>query len=372
MMARGDGGAAARKNESPIVIAAGGTGGHFFPAEALAAVLQARGERVVLLTDARSHAAQSRVFGGGEIHVIPGAGVAGRSVVRAAAGAWAIARGVAAARGILARLAPKAVVGFGGYPAVAPVLAARLLRARPKLVLHDQNAVLGKANALLARFADKIAVSFAATAGLPAGKTGVLTGNPVRPAILAQAKARYTPPRGTIQLLVLGGSLGARAFATLIPAALALLPAALRERVHLTMQCPATVLESAQAALATAGVQAELAPFFDNVADFLVRAHLVIARSGGSTVAELAVIGRPAILIPLTINPDQAANARALVAAGGAVLVPQHDGPAALAHALAALLAAPATLATMATASGEMGIQNAAENLANLVTGSTP
>ena len=151
----------------PIVIAAGGTGGHFFPAEALASALIARGERVVLMTDARSSASRSPVFGGGEIHVISGAGVAGRSFKRALAGVSAIGLGVLAARRILAPLSAAAVVGFGGYPAVAPVLAARSLRRRPVLILHDQNAMLGKANRLLAKFVDKIALSFRKPAVFP-------------------------------------------------------------------------------------------------------------------------------------------------------------------------------------------------------------
>jgi UDP-N-acetylglucosamine--N-acetylmuramyl-(pentapeptide) pyrophosphoryl-undecaprenol N-acetylglucosamine transferase len=352
----------------PVVIAAGGTGGHFFPAEALAAELIARGERVVLLTDARSSAVNSPVFQRCETHVIPGAGIAGRSVARAAAGAAAIARGVLAARPILKRSGPACVIGFGGYPSVAPLLAARSLRHRPKLVLHDQNAVLGQANALLARLCDKIALSFADTAGVPAGRLAVHTGNPVRPAIVAQAGAPYAPlPAQKIDVLVLGGSLGARVFAGLIPAALAQLPEASRARIRLTMQCPAPVLAEAEAALVACGVQAELSPFFDDVAGLLTRAHLVIGRAGGSTCAELTVIGRPAVLIPLQINADQHANAQALVAAGAAVLVRQTEGPEALGQALEALLQDPARLQAMAQAAAKMGIRDAAVRLADLV-----
>jgi len=349
-----------------IIIAAGGTGGHFFPAEALGAALMARGERVALMTDARSAAAKSPVFGGGEIHVLPGAGIAGRSIIRALAGAAAIARGVLAARRIMAPMPPAAVIGFGGYPAVAPILAARSLASRPVLILHDQNAVLGKANRLLARVADRIALSFTPTGGLPAGRVGILTGNPVRPAIVAQANAPYAPPTDQINLLVLGGSLGATAFATLIPAALARLPESLRGRITLTMQCPASVTDSARAALATAGINATLAPFFDNVAGLLTNAHLVITRAGGSTVAELAVIGRPAILIPLRINDDQRANADSLAAAGGALRVEQTQGDAALAAAIESLLTDPARLAAMAAAAAAAGIGNAAARLADL------
>jgi UDP-N-acetylglucosamine--N-acetylmuramyl-(pentapeptide) pyrophosphoryl-undecaprenol N-acetylglucosamine transferase len=331
----------------PIVIAAGGTGGHFFPAEALAAALMARGERVVLLTDARSSAVKSPVFGVCEIHVVPGAGVAGRSFRRAASGMAAIGRGVLAARRILAPMSPAVVVGFGGYPAVAPMLA--------------------KANQLLAKLSDAIALSFVDTGGLPAKRERRLTGNPVRPAIAANAKAAYAPADQKINLLVLGGSLGARAFGTLIPAALGRLPVALRAKISLTMQCPAEVIEEARAALNASGIAATLAPFFQDVASLIVDAHLVVARSGGSTVAELAVIGRPAVLIPLTINDDQRANAEALAAAGGAVRVEQSEGDAALANMLEALLTNPQRLEAMAVAAAQMGIVDAAENLADMV-----
>jgi UDP-N-acetylglucosamine--N-acetylmuramyl-(pentapeptide) pyrophosphoryl-undecaprenol N-acetylglucosamine transferase len=351
---------------APVVIAAGGTGGHFFPAEALAAALMARGRRVVLMTDARSSAAKSPVFGSGEIHVIAGAGIAGRSLQRAARGAFAIARGVLAARRILGPLAPAAVVGFGGYPSVAPLVAARSLAARPVLILHDQNAVLGKANAFLARLADHVALSFAATAGVPGGRGTTLTGNPVRPAIAARAGAPYAPPGDRISLLIVGGSLGATSFATLIPQALAMLTSALRERIDLTMQCPAPVLEAARQALAAGGVNAHLSPFFDDVAALATAAHLIVARAGGSTVAELRVIGRPAVLIPLTINADQRANARALVDGGGARLVEQSEGPAALARAIEMLLADPARLSAMAAANAAAGIADAAARLADL------
>ena len=351
----------------PIVIAAGGTGGHFFPAEALARTLAARGERVVLMTDARSSAAHSPVFAGGEVHVIAGAGLAGRGFGRAAAGAAAIAKGTFAARRILNRLAPAAVVGFGGYPAVAPMLAARSLRPSPVLILHDQNAVLGKANRLLARLSDAIALSFAQTAGLPPGCRGTLTGNPVRPAILARAGAPYAPPTAGINLLVLGGSLGAAIFATLIPGALGLLPPALRARITLTMQCPAAGLERARAALEACGIAADLRPFFDNVGELLAASHLVVARAGGSTVAELAVVGRPAVLIPLTINADQRANANALAMAGGAVRLEQAEGAAKLAGLLQDLLNDPARLAAMAAAAAETGVGDATERLADLI-----
>ncbi len=351
----------------PIVIAAGGTGGHFFPAEALAAALLQRGERVVLMTDARSSAAKSPAFASCETHVIAGAGLVGRGVWRAAKGAALIARGVLAARHVMTDLQPSVVVGFGGYPAVAPILAARSLRRRPVLILHDQNAALGKANKFLAKFCDRMALSFVSTSGVPAGRECELTGNPVRAAIAARAGATYVAAHDKINLLVLGGSLGARVFATLIPSALGYLSPTLLGRISLTMQCPAASIETARAALLACGVTAVLEPFFADVAGLMSDAHLVIARAGGSTVSELAVIGRPAVLIPLRINDDQPANADALAQAGGAVRVEQSEGAEALAKILEVLLNDPAGLTEIAAAAGRMGIIDAAERLADLV-----
>ena len=216
---------------NPIVIAAGGTGGHFFPAEALAAELIARGRRVALMTDARSAGLESPVFAGGEQFVISGAGIAGRGVVRAGKATVALAAGVVQARHILVRSNAAAVVGFGGYPCVAPVLATRLMRRRPSVILHEQNAVLGRANRFLARHADMLALSFAATERVPERVATVVTGNPVRPPIAALAALPYVPPTDTLRLLVLGGSLGARVFSDIVPPALAALPDGMRSRL---------------------------------------------------------------------------------------------------------------------------------------------
>ncbi len=210
----------------PIVIVAGGTGGHFFPAEALASELVARGRRIVLLCDARSAGLHSPVFAGHERFVIAGAGIAGRGVLRGVAAIGSLARGVVQARGILARLVPAAVVAFGGYPSVAPVLATRLLGrgsrgGRVPVILHEQNAVLGRANRFLARHATVLALSFAATERVPEVAATVLTGNPVRPAVAALAETDYAPPTDTVRLLVLGGSLGARVFSDVVPDAVA-------------------------------------------------------------------------------------------------------------------------------------------------------
>jgi UDP-N-acetylglucosamine--N-acetylmuramyl-(pentapeptide) pyrophosphoryl-undecaprenol N-acetylglucosamine transferase len=353
-----------------IVIAAGGTGGHFFPAEALAAELMARGRRVVLLTDARSGGLKSPVFARAETHVLPGAGLAGRGLLRGTKAIFSLAGGVLRARARLARLNPGVVVGFGGYPCVPPVLATRLLRRRPAVLLQEQNAVLGRANRFLSRYADRLALGFVATTRLPAGVRTEVTGNPVRPAITALADARYDTPTDTIRLLVLGGSLGARIFSDVVPTALTALPDALRSRLSVTQQCRQEDLERVRTAYAAAGIAAELAPFFGDVADRLLAAHLVIARAGASTVAELAVAGRPAILVPLpgAIDDHQTGNARALAEAGGAWTMPQPTFTSeALTAKLTELLNDPNALTAAAAGARTQARPNAAALLADLV-----
>jgi UDP-N-acetylglucosamine--N-acetylmuramyl-(pentapeptide) pyrophosphoryl-undecaprenol N-acetylglucosamine transferase len=354
----------------PIVIAAGGTGGHFFPAEALATELLARGRRVALMTDARSGGLQSPVFTGLEQFVISGAGIAGRGAIRAGKAALALAGGVLQARQILARCHAAAVVGFGGYPCVAPVLATRLMRHRPAVILHEQNAVLGRANRFLARHADMLALSFAKTERVPESAATIVSGNPVRPAITALAELPYQPPTDTLRLLVLGGSLGARVFSDVVPPALAALPDDMRSRLSVVQQCRSEDLARVRAAYDAAGVSAELAAFFPDVAAKLATAHLVIARAGASTIAELSVAGRPAVLVPLpgAIDDHQSANARALAEARGASVIAQRDfTPAALTKCLAALLAAPDLLSNVALASRSIARSDAAAQLANLV-----
>jgi UDP-N-acetylglucosamine--N-acetylmuramyl-(pentapeptide) pyrophosphoryl-undecaprenol N-acetylglucosamine transferase len=358
--------------QKPIVIAAGGTGGHFFPAEALAAALMAQGERVVLMTDARSGGLASPVFANAERHVIAGAGLSGRSLFRAVKGGIALAQGIMQARKILRDLRPGAVVAFGGYPAVPPVFAAFSLRSRPKILLHEQNAVLGRANRLLARFADILALSFEKTLAVPSGIKTVLLGNPVRPAIFALHGEGYVPPEQKIELLILGGSLGAKIFGTLIPKALALLPQELRARLQVTQQCRAQEYDEATKTFSDAGIAAELSPFFPDVAAKLQKAHLVIARAGASTVAEIAVAGRPAIFIPLpnAIDDHQRANADALADAGAAWRLDQATlTPQSLANKIESVLMNSETLVTAAEAAAQAGRADAAEKLGRLVLG---
>jgi len=295
-------------------------------------------------------------------------------VVRATAAA-ALAAGTLQARAILSRLDAAALVGFGGYPSVAPVLATRLLRTRPAVLLHEQNAVLGRANRALSRFAGRLALSFSQTTRLPLGTPHTVTGNPVRPAIAALAVEKYVPPdwshaSGTVRLLVLGGSLGARVFSDVVPEAIALLPAELRGSLSVVQQCRAEDLDRVRAAYARCEVAAEMSAFFPDVAERLGAAHLVISRAGASSVAELAVAGRPAILVPLpnAIDDHQSANARVLVAARGASVIAQRDlTPALLAEQLALLLDQPDMLAHAARAAHDIGRADATGRLTNLV-----
>lgn len=346
----------------PIVIAAGGTGGHFFPAEALASELTARGHRVALMTDVRAAARLPDSWTGREVFVLAGAGIAGRGL-RGVLAMGRLAAGMVQARAILRRLNPAAIVGFGGYPTVAPVIAAATLRRAPPVILHEQNAVLGRANRLLARRATALALSFAATTRIPAGVATAVTGNPVRPHFVTPRPER-APPATPPALLVLGGSLGARVFSDTVPAAVASLPV----RPAVTQQCRPEDLDRVRAAYAAAGIDAELASFFDAMPARLAAATLVIARAGASTVAELSVMGCPSILVPLpgAIDDHQTANARALADAGAAWLVPQTEIET-LPAKLAALLADPAALARAGQAALRQARPDAAARLADLV-----
>lgn len=356
----------------PIVIATGGTAGHFAPAEALAAELIARGRRVVLMTDARAAKRGLGVFAGYEHYVIAGGGIAGRGPARALIAAGAMLAGVTQARRLLGRLEAAAVAAFGGYPSVAPVLAARLVRPRPAVVLHEQNAVLGRANRFLARRADVLALSLPETSRVPPGIKTVLTGNPVRRAIVAHD---YAPPGDTLRLLVLGGSLGARVFSDVVPAALAALPEAFRARLSVAQQCRAEDIARVRDAYAASGIAAELASYFDDVPARLAAAHLVIARAGASTVAELAAAGRPSILVPLpgAIDDHQSGNARALASAGAAWVMPQPSfTPDALSARLGELFNDKASLAAAAASARASARPDAASHLADAVLALVP
>ncbi len=358
--------------EAPLVlIAAGGTGGHLFSAEALAGALQRRGITVDLATDRRA-APYAESFPARRVHVLPSDTVRERNPFAFVRAALRLAFGMLRALFLLRRIRPAAVVGFGGYPTVPPVLAAALLGV-PRLV-HEQNAVMGRANRLLAGRATAIATGYPnilAYSPRLAAKA-VHVGNPVRAAVRAAAERPYEAPRDkdAIRLMVFGGSQGARIMSEVVPAAIERLPAVLRPRIEVTQQCRREDLDAVRGIYARLGVKAELAAFFDDLPARIARSHLVIARSGASTVAELAVIGRPAVLVPLphAIDQDQLANATTLAATGAARLIRQEDFTALnLSQELTRLLTAPAALAAMAGAARRVGRADAAERLADEV-----
>ena len=361
---------------SPVyVLAAGGTGGHLFPAEAVARILVAGGGAVHLLTDRRADAFAASVPGVTIDRVR--AGRLGGNPLHAAYGLAEIAVGVVQARRLLRRLKPAAVVGFGGYPSVPTMLAAAQL-GLPTLI-HEQTAVFGRANRLLAPRARRIATGFAATVGLRPAESArtVHTGNPVRSAIRKIGVAAYAPPvaDGPIELLIVGGSQGARFFGEVVPAALAGLPAALRTRLHVAQQARPEDNVAVGGALLALGIPAEVRIFFDDMPARLSRAHLVICRAGASTIAELAAAGRPALLVPYPYAMDdhQSANAGACAAAKAGWTAAQSElTPQGLSDRLAALLGEPSRLAEAAAAARRFARDDAAEHLAGLVQSLAP
>ena len=354
----------------PFVLAAGGTGGHVFPAEALAGELLARGRSVHLLCDGRADAFARRVPEVEFHHVRAGrfGGGPGQTVY----GLAGMAMGVVQARRLLHRLAPAGVIGFGGYASVPTMLAASYLGL--SIVIHEQNAVLGRANRLLAPQAQRIATGFPAVSGLrPADRLrAVHTGNPVRPAILDLADAGYTAPEPSrpIELLILGGSQGAHVLGAIVPPAMTALPAELRGRVRISQQVRPEDRAAVAAIYQQSGMAAELDSFFEDVPMRLCRAHLAICRAGASTVAELAALGRPAILIPYphATGDHQTANAHAFVGAGGGWLLPQASlSQDVLSGHIRKLLTDRTALTAAAASAARFGRRDAAQCLARLV-----
>lgn len=355
----------------PVVLATGGTGGHVFPAEALASELEARGVPFALVTDARGRQWQG-ALARRPIHYIHSASPTG-PLARKLLAALVLALGLIDAWWLLGRIAPAAVVGFGGYASVPTMVAARLRRLPS--VLHEQNAVLGRANRLVLGGVARAGLSFVSTRHLaPDDDRATLVGNPVREPVRSLREVAYRPPGPdrVIDLLVFAGSQGATSFSQVVPQALLLLPQPLRSRLRLVQQCRPEDIDRVRAAYAQAAIVAEVAPFFADLPQRLASAHLVIARSGASTVAELATIGRPSILVPYPHAADdhQAANARAFAAGGACVVVLQADFSAGvLTRQLLALLEAPQRLAGMAEAAHAFGRPDAAQRLADLVMG---
>jgi UDP-N-acetylglucosamine--N-acetylmuramyl-(pentapeptide) pyrophosphoryl-undecaprenol N-acetylglucosamine transferase len=354
-----------------ILLAAGGTGGHLFPAEALGVELIRRGHRVRLVTDARA-LRYTGLFTKDTIDVVPSETVRSRTPWSLARTGVMLSAGTLVALNLMRRMKPAAMVGFGGYPTVPPLLAARLFGV-PTLV-HEANAVLGRANRFLSSRVSAIATSLPGVLDRDpalAGKTTTV-GTPMRPAILAAAAVKFTEPEpaGPLRLLVVGGSQGARVMADIVPGAIERLEPSLWNRLILTQQVREEDMTRVRAIYDRLKINAELAPFFVDLPARLASSQLVISRSGAGTVAELGAIGRPSILVPLpgSIDQDQFANAGVLAQANGALRIAQGDfTPDRLAAEISSLAAEPGRLTAMATAARGVGRLDAAERLADLV-----
>lgn len=357
--------------ELRVLLAAGGTGGHLFPAYALAQELGRRGVLVDLVTDMRGDR-YGTDFPALAVHKIASATLASKAPTEIARTGWMLSKGIGSSLKLLGEISPSVVVGFGGYPAFPPLVAAKL-RGIPAVV-HEQNAVLGRANRLLARRVDAIATSFERVKHLEGAtaEKARLTGNPVRDQVIAAAERPYWSPLDgdPVRLLIFGGSQGARYFSDELPAALALLPDELRARLEIVQQAREEDIERVRAAYAANGISAEVASFFESLPDIMARAHLVIARAGASTVAELTVIGRPSILVPLphAVDNDQLHNATRLAETGAAWCIEQAKlTPQVWAIEIASLIRAPTHLVEAAGAAKALGRPGAVSALADVV-----
>ncbi|GAB4530749.1 MAG: undecaprenyldiphospho-muramoylpentapeptide beta-N-acetylglucosaminyltransferase [Roseibium sp.] len=353
-----------------VLLTAGGTGGHLFPAQALAGELIRRGWAVELATDERADK-YGDTFPARKVHIIASETIRGRDPLSIARTVYRLLRGTIQARGVIRALKPDVVAGFGGYPTFPPMFAARLT-GTPS-VLHEANGVMGRANRLLARGVTAIATSVPMD-DLPQELAAKLveTGNPVREAVLNASEIFYTPPRadGPFRLLVFGGSQGARFFSDTVPPAVEKLAPDIRARLRIVQQCRPEDMERVQSAYDALGVEAECAPFFQDMPQRIAQAQLVICRSGASSVSELSVLGRPAILVPLpgAIDQDQAANAKVLEKAGGAWPIPQADlHPQRLADEIERFMNAPEMLVEAARNARSVARPDAVLRLADLV-----
>lgn len=362
--------------KNPIVIAAGGTGGHVFPAEALAAELKSRGHDLVLITDKRGHG-YGKTLGAIPRHEIHSAQVTGRGLFGKVMGLMGVARGTLQVRGILKKLKPGAVVGFGGYAAFPTTYSAGGMGI--PTVIHEQNGVLGRANRILAKRARFVATAFDPIGGLDPSEREkcVLVGNPVRDNIVALADRAFDAPEEgePLNVLIMGGSQGARVFSEVVPAALEQLEKSHRDRLRISQQCRPEDLDEVRAAYAGLGMAPELESFFKDIPERLGTAHLVICRAGASTVAECTAAGRPTILVPYPFATDdhQTANGRSVAESGAGWMIPQPEFTAdMLATRLKELLEVPSQLESFAAQSRALGQPRAAQKLADLVTSLLP
>ena len=356
-----------------VMLAAGGTGGHLFPAFALAQELARRDILVDLITDLRGDKYGSD-FPARQIYRVPAATLKGSSPIAAAKTGYTLTRGTAAAFKLLGEVKPQAVIGFGGYPTFPPLLAAKLRRIPS--ALHEQNAILGRANKMLAKRVTAIATSFDNVAGIDAALAPKvrLTGNPVRDAVIDWAQRAYKAPgpNGPFNLLVFGGSQGARYFSDAVPPALAALPEIVRNALFVTQQAREEDVVAVTRAYEAAQIRAQVAPFFKALPEEMAKAHVVIGRAGASTVAELTVIGRPAILVPLphALDNDQLLNARRLEAAeAGWCLEQKSITTETLKAAILQLISDSDLLTRVAANAKRLGRADAVVRLADVVEG---
>ncbi len=359
------------QNAPLVVLAAGGTGGHVFPAEALAGEMLKRGYRLALITDRRGDA-YGGVLGELDTYRVRAGGVAGKSLFARVRSVFEIVLGIWQARRILKRLKPEAVVGFGGYASVPTMVAACL--GTCKTAIHEQNAVFGRANRMLAPKVDRIVTSFAKFDELPEGADAKMahSGMPVRQTIIDQGRVAYPELDDTssVNILVLGGSQGARVLSDVVPAAVTSLPEAIRARVHMTQQCRPEDLERVRSVYSKANVQADLSSFFADVPVRMAQAHLIVGRAGASMVAEALVVGRPSVLVPYphAIDDHQMKNAHAVDEAGAGWLMPETSFTAdSLCRRLQELIAMPSTLVRVAERARVAGHPDAAERLADII-----
>ena len=351
-----------------LVIAAGGTGGHMFPAQALAEAMLARGWRVKLSTDDRG----ARYAGGFpdavEVNVVKSATFSRGGILAKLTVPFRILAGIGGAKWRMLRDRPDVVVGFGGYPAIPAMVAAYIHRV-PRMI-HEQNGVLGRVNKVFATRVHHVACGTWPTV-LPDGVTGIDVGNPVRASILDRAGAGYIPPGDyPLSILVMGGSQGARILSDIVPEAIASLPDALRRNIRVAHQARAEDGLRVATYYADAGIDADVQPFFTDVSNRMSEAQLVITRAGASTVADLTVIGRPAILVPFAAATEdhQTANARGMVQAGAAILIPESKfTSAALAAQITSVLTNDAAALQMAQAALSCGKPDATQRLVTLV-----
>jgi len=350
-----------------LLLAAGGTGGHMFPAQALAETLKAQGWDIAMMTDARGRKHAGNIPADPIIEV-KAASISPRRPVAAISGTFKLFKGVKQARRFIKEWKPDVVVGFGGYPAFPAMRAAQ--EAGIPTLIHEQNAVLGRVNRVFAAKAKYVASGFSDLGKLPGAANHIVTGNPMRAQIIGAVPKKYAAPKKDINILIVGGSLGAKIISETMPTALALLPATMRKKLNVVQQTRPEYHKSAKAVYKGAGITALCETFFSDIETHLASAHLVIGRAGAGSVSEIAVMGKPSLLVPLAIAMDdhQTANALSLARHNAADILPESEfTPERVKTTLEARLNDSNWLKTAATAARGQGRPNAAAELAELV-----